>query len=71
MSVIYIRNWRGAIAAREAVRTSCQRHELDPREIDRRVRATTQELMRGGSAGMAIVIGKQGMRQHCDMGGAA
>lgn len=71
MSVIHIRDFPAAKAAREVVRLHCCRHEMDPGEVRRRVRAATRELMRGGSAGMAIVIGKQGIRQQSDMGGAA
>lgn len=71
MSVIHIRDFRSANAARDVVRKYCERHEMSERQIQRRLFDATQEIKRGGSAGMAIVIGKQGTRQQADMGGAA
>ena len=71
MSVIHIRDFPSAKAAREVVLMHCARHGMDAQQARRHVRAATRELMRGGSAGMAIVIGKQGTLAHGVMGGAA
>lgn len=71
MSVIHIRDFPAAKAAREVVLMHCARHGMDAQQSRRHVRAATRELMRGGSAGMAIVIGKQGTRCDALPGGAA
>ncbi len=69
--IIRIRDWPSAKAAREVVLLHCARHGMDAQQARRHLSAATRELMRGGSSGMAIVLGKQGTLARGAIGGAA
>lgn len=63
MGVIRGTTFEGAKAARTAVANACRRAGLSADETSQRLRAMTQELARGRSAAMAIVVGKKGLRR--------